>query len=252
VSERLVRRTDVGPVARLTLSRPEKLNAINAAMLRDLRSELEEIATDDSVRCVVLAGAGRSFCAGKDLSDVRDGIDYDPHPDAATIDMLEGLPQPTVGRIHGHCSTGGLELALACDLLVAAEDARIGDAHARHGIIPLWGMTVRLPERVGVAAAKRMIFTSAVVSGSEAAALGLVDQAVPATELDRAVDALTEAIASGSADTNRIVKLTLGSSPLRSARIGALEFERIRPFGVPRDRAERLAATIRQGERARD
>jgi enoyl-CoA hydratase/carnithine racemase len=246
VSERLVLRTDVGAVTWLILSRPEKLNAVNSAMLMDLRSHLEAIATDESVRCVVLGGAGRSFCAGKDLLDVRDGEGYDPRRDAATVDLLEALPQPTIGRIHGHCFTGGLELVLACDLLVAADDARMGDTHARYGIIPLWGMSVRLPERVGLAVAKRMMFTSAEVSGTEAAALGLVDRAVPAAELDQAVGALAEAIAAGSADSNRIVKRTLGSSPLRSARADALEFERSRPFGVPRDRAERLAAAVRR------
>lgn len=242
----LVLRTDAGATTTLTLSRPEKLNAISSAMLAELRTHLETIAADPSVRCVVLAGAGRSFCAGKDLSDVRDGDDYDPHADAATIDLLEGLPQPTIGRIHGHCFTGGLELVLACDLLVAAEDARIGDTHTRYGIIPLWGMSVRLPERVGLAVAKRMMFTSAEVSGTEAAGLGLVDRAVPAAELDQAVGELADAIAAGSPDSNRIIKRTLASSPLRSARVGALEFERSRPFGVPRDRAQRLAATARR------
>jgi enoyl-CoA hydratase len=241
----LVQRRDDGPVTWLTLSRPEKLNALTSAMLAALRAHLDVIATDDSVRCVVLAGAGRSFCAGKDLGSVRDGATYDPGEDAAAIDLLETLPQPTVGRIHGHCFTGGLELALACDLLIAADDARLADTHARYGLTPLWGMSVRLPERVGLAQAKTMMFTSVELSGTQAAAIGLVDRSVPLEDLDEAVNELGRAIAAGSPGSIAMMKRLLLAGPLREARSAALEFERSRPFGVPADRVSRLAATER-------
>jgi len=246
MADQLVVRTDEGAVTRLTLSRPDKLNALNSAMLRVLRTHLEAIAGDESVRCVVLAGAGRSFSAGKDLTDVRGGDDYDPTEDGSTVDFLDALPQPTIGRIQGHCFTGGLELVLACDLLVAADDARICDTHAKWGIIPLWGMSVRLPERVGLSAAKRMMFSSMEVSGKEAARIGLVDESVPLDQLDDAVDRLANGIAAGSGDSNRIVKRLVMASPLQDARAFALKLERERVHGMPRDRAERLEASQRR------
>src|SRR5690606_21454049 len=116
------------------------------------------------------------------------------HFEPETVDALEQLAQPTIARIHGHCYTGGLELALACDLLIADESARLGDTHGQWGLVPIWGMSVRLPERVGRSAAKELMFTSRRISGAEAAAIGLVDRCVPDAELDATVAALAAEI----------------------------------------------------------
>ena len=240
MSEPLVIRHDADGVATLTLNRPDKLNALNPAVFVQLREHLDAVAGDDSVRCVVLTGAGRAFCAGHDLNAIA-SHERAPskHFEPETIDALEQLPQPTIARIHGHCYTGGLELALACDLLVANESARLGDTHGQWGLVPIWGMSVRLPERVGRSTAKELMFTSRRISGAEAAAIGLVDRCVPDDELDTTVAALAAEIVANSAGTNRIVKRLLADRHERT-RAEALLHEREMPHGRPDDMADRL------------
>jgi enoyl-CoA hydratase/carnithine racemase len=154
--------------------------------------------------------------------------------------MLEAFPYPTVAGIRGHCVTGGLELALACDLLVCAEDARFGDTHARWGLVPTWGLTVRLPERVGHARAKELSFTGRIIDGRTAADIGLVDRCVPTDELEAAMASLTGQILANSRESTRISK-ALYRHRGTTERKAALEFERALPFGLPRDMAERLS-----------
>jgi len=150
MTDQLVTRHDADGVATLTLDRPEKLNALNPTVFVQLRAHIDAIAVDETVRCVVLTGAGRAFCAGHDLDAIATHERAPSrHFEPETVDAIEQLPQPTIARIHGHCYTGGLELALACDVLVADESARFGDTHGQWGLVPIWGMSVRLPERVG-------------------------------------------------------------------------------------------------------
>ncbi len=237
----LVFRADDNGLATLTLNRPEKLNALTPALFEELRAHIDDLAGDDSIGCVVLAGAGRSFCAGNDLGGISDGVRAPTkHYQAETIDALESLPQPTIARIHGHCFTGGLELALGCDLLIAAESAQLGDTHGQWGLVASWGMTVRLPERVGRARAKELMFTARRISGTDAAAIGLVNRAVPDDELDTEIDALTAEILASSWDTSRIDKAILADNR-NMDRAEALAYERSRPYGSPKDMAERLA-----------
>lgn len=239
-SDALVLRSDQDGVARLTLNRPDKLNALTPTVFVALREHLDAIAGDESVRCVVLAGSGRSFCAGHDLDAIAN---HDPAPskyfEPETIDVLDAMPQPTIAQIHGHCYTGGLELALACDLLIASESARLGDTHGQWGLVPVWGMSVRLPERVGRSTAKELMFTSRRIDGSEAARIGLVDRCVPEDKLDETVDALAQEIGANSAGTNRIVKALLQDRSERT-REQALLHERELPHGRPDDMAERM------------
>jgi enoyl-CoA hydratase len=241
MSDGLVLRGDREGVATLTLNRPDKLNALNDEVFVELSDHLRAIADDPAVRCVVLTGAGRSFCAGHDLDAIASGNPLDTErPFAAeTVDQLEDLPQPTIGRLHGHCLTGGLELALACDLLVAAESAKLGDTHGRWGFVPAWGMSVRLPARIGMSAAKELMFTSRRIDAAEAAKIGLVDRCVPDADLDRTVDALATEISANSAGSNRIVKRLL-SDGFAMSRREALVRERSLPYGLPDDMAERL------------
>jgi enoyl-CoA hydratase len=235
-----VLRQDRHGVATLLLNRPEKLNAISPEMFSDLRAHLEAIGTDDTVRCVVLAGMGRSFCAGHDLTSIAAGA-HGPsrHFEAETVDLLEQLPQPTIARLHGYCFTGGLELALACDLLVAGASTVLGDTHGQWGLVPVWGMSVRLPERVGLQTAKTLMFTSRRITAATALEMGLVIEVVDDDQLEAAVDALTAEICANSADTNRMVK-ALFAAEAGMSRQGALVFERSRPYGLPSDRDERL------------
>ncbi len=236
----LVVRTDHDGVCTLTLNRPDKLNALTPAVFVRLREHLDALATDSSVRCVVLTGAGRSFCAGHDLGSIASGEhapskDFEPE----TVDALEALPQPTIAKIHGHCYTGGLELALACDLLIAAESATLGDTHGQWGLVPIWGMSVRLPERVGRSTAKELMFTARRIDGGTAARLGLVDRVVADDRLDEAVQTLATEITANSAGTNRIVKRLIASQSDLD-RTEALIHERGLPFGRPDDMAERM------------
>ena len=237
----LVLRNDANGVATLTLNRPEKLNALNPPAFSALRAHLDAITTDESVRCVVLTGAGRSFCAGNDLESIAKGERHEtPLYAPETVDVLARLPQPTIAKIRGHCFTGGLELALACDLLVAGSTATLSDTHGKWGLAPVWGMSVRLTERVGPSKAKQMMFTARRVDAATALSIGLVDQAVDDADLDATVDALAAEITANSAGTNRIVK-RLVHDRLASTHDEALLHERTQPYGLPDDMAERMA-----------
>ncbi|MCP3937105.1 MAG: enoyl-CoA hydratase/isomerase family protein [Actinomycetia bacterium] len=238
----LVQRADEGSVTTLTLNRPEKLNALTPGVFVALRDHLDDIAADRSVGCVVLVGSGRSFCAGHDLDAIATGERAPSrHFESQTIEVLESLTKPTVARIHGHCYTGGLELALGCDLLVATDTATLGDTHGQWGLVPVWGMSVRLPERVGISMAKELMFTSRRIDGVEAQRIGLVDHCVPEAEIDGFISSLTGEITTNSWGTNRIVKQLLADRQQRT-RTDALGHERVRPHGMPEDNAERMRA----------
>ena len=239
--ELLVLRHDRDGLSTLTLNRPEKLNSLTPGVFVALHDHLEAIAVDVTVNCVVLQGAGRSFCAGHDLAAISTGERApSKHFEPETVDLLEQLPQPTIARLHGHCFTGGLELALACDILIAATNTKLGDTHGQWGLVPIWGMSVRLPERVGNSMAKQLMFTSRRISGATAHEIGLVDFAVPEDELDSEVARMAAEILMNSPGTNRRVKLLIADRSERT-RIDALLHERTLPHGLPEDMAERLA-----------
>lgn len=203
-----------GGLCRLTLANPDRLNVLSLATFQALDHHLSAVDWEQ-VGCVLLAGEGRSFCAGHDLAALASGEETSRETEwyeNRVIARLAELPCPVVGRIQGHCYTGGLELALACDLLVCADDARFADTHARFDLVPVWGLSQRLPRRVGAAKAKEMMFTGRSYSGREALAMGLVDQCVPAAELDAAVDALVRDILSASRRSLRFLKALLRES----------------------------------------
>jgi enoyl-CoA hydratase len=164
----------------VTLNRPESLNALSPDLFVELNTSIQEISNQtDSVACVILRGAGRCFSAGNDLKAVGQGIKAkEKFFQAKTIDLLENLPQPTIASVHGHCLTGALELALACDLMVTAESANLSDTHGKWGMVPGWGMSVRLPKRVGLLKAKEMMFTGLSVDGVQAVDIGLANKCV--------------------------------------------------------------------------
>ena len=236
----LVLRDDADGVAWLTLNRPEKLNALTPATFAELRAHVDAIAADENVGCVVLAGAGRSFCAGNDLNAIRNGERSPGNFDAETIDAIEALPQPTIAKIHGHCVTGGLELALACDLLITATSTRFGDTHGQWGLVPVWGMSVRLPERIGRSRAKELMFTARRINGTEAERIGLADRCVSEEALDATVAELAAELTASSWGTNRIAKALMRAESALP-RDEALAYERTLPYGRPPDTAERMS-----------
>ena len=242
MSDDLVLRSDVDGVTTLTLNRPDKLNAMNPAAFVELRNHIDAIGDDASVRVVVLKGAGRCFCAGNDLGSIAAGEKAPSrHYQAETIDALEALPQATIAQVHGHCYTGALELVLGCDLIICADDASIGDTHGQWGLIPVWGMSVRLPERVGVAKARELSFTARRITGIEAAQVGLAVRSVPLEELDAAVANTAGQIAANSSGTVSKMKRLITDSQ-NMARAEALLRERELPYGRPDDMEERMRA----------
>jgi enoyl-CoA hydratase/carnithine racemase len=236
----LVERSDAAAVATLTLNRPDKLNAINTDMFLELRRHIDDLAGDENVGAVVLTGAGEHFGAGNDLAQAG-GRGEGParHFKAETVDALEALPQTTIAKVRGYCLTGSLEVALGCDLIIAGESAQFADTHGRWGFVPAWGMSVRLPERIGVPRAKLMAVTGRRISGAEAAAWGLAQRCVPDPELDGVVAEICEQIVANSWDTNRMMK-KLYVDQAGMSRDAALKFERSAPYGMPRDMQERL------------
>lgn len=237
----LVLRSDANGVATLTLNRPEALNALSPSLFVELRSHLDAIAAaTDSVGCVVLRGAGRCFSAGNDIKAIQAGERApSPHFQAETLDAIEALPQPVIAQVHGYCYTGALELVLACDLCVAAESTRFADTHGRWSMTPTWGMSQRLPRRIGALRAKQMMFTGQPIDGAAGAAIGLVNQCLPDAELESAVATLAGAIVANSWHTLRADKRLVNEGQRYTLAEG-LAFERRTSPGAGPDMAERL------------
>ena len=203
-----VRYSVEGRIATLTLNRPDRLNAIDRHMPRQIREGVERANADDAVHVIVVTGSGRAFCAGYDLKDYAEAPGGNPGvqsmPWDPTVDFkmmfrntedfmsLWRSHKPTVAKVRGHAVAGGSDIALCCDLVVMAEDARIGYPPAR-----VWGCptTAMWVYRLGAERAKRMLLTGDVVTGTEAAAMGLVVAAVPESELDAHVAALAARMA---------------------------------------------------------
>ena len=206
--EQTVTRVDRNGAAILTLNRPDKLNSLNVTMFRELRAHVDAIASEtDKVGLVVLRGAGKCFSAGHDLKDIAAG-EKPPKPwyQGETIERLANLPQPVISAVHGHCYTGALELALAGDLIVASANAKFADTHARWALTPVWGLSQRLPRRVGEAKAKEMMLTCATYSGAQAQAMGLANFCFPDETFDADLDALIAGILANSWFSHRANK----------------------------------------------
>lgn len=199
----LVRRDDSAGIATLTLNRPDQRNAVNRALFREFRNHVRDLQQDSSVGVVVLRGAGDGFCAGHDLKEGghKDALGW-LRQEVLTLEMLTSLRQPVIAQVHGWCFTGGLEMALSADFIVAGESARFGDTHGKWGLVPGWGMSQRLPRRVGQAMALELMLTCRTVEGREAAAIGLANRCVPDSELEGAVRALAEQILANSWHSN--------------------------------------------------
>lgn len=199
--------TTVDGLCRITLNRPEKLNALAAASFRELSAHLDGI-DPDQVGCVLLAGAGRSFCAGHDLDDIASGAEDGDvrRMETGVVERLATLPMPVVAAVQGHCMTGGLELVLAADIIIAGEGARFADTHAKWDLVPIWGLSQRLPRRIGQARAYEMMFASRTYSGIEAAAMGLANFSVPDADLAAEADRFCRDVLANSRRANRAMK----------------------------------------------
>jgi enoyl-CoA hydratase len=233
-------------VATVLLSRPEVLNAITRTMLEELIVALDVIAEDASVQVVVLTGAGKAFSAGVDLKALGgrtlDGGavgDYLDAPARQVIDRLTTIPKIVIARVNGFCFTGALELVLACDLVVVANEARLGDTHAKWGLRPTWGMSQRLARMVGIARARELSYTARTFTGAEAAEWGLATRAVPLDQLDSVVDDLARQLLANSVGSLVAYK-DLYRHSLDSGQAEGLEYEATTRFVIA-DTGQRLA-----------
>jgi enoyl-CoA hydratase len=210
----LVERDD--GVALVTLNRPEAMNALSTALRGALARAFRELAEDTAIGAIIVTGVGRAFCAGLDLKEMG-GETQPAQPSDATgpaamieegdmIAALRACPVPVIGAVNGFAITGGFELALACDFLIASSEARFADTHARVGIVPGWGISQLLPRWVGPGRARELAFTGNFLGAEQACAWGLVNRVVASDELLPTCRRLARDILSCDARTVREIK----------------------------------------------
>jgi enoyl-CoA hydratase len=195
---------------RLTLNRPAKLNAISAELRDALTAAIADAAADERVRVIAIAGAGRAFCSGYDLSEAAPPTAWDWRDvlarDVEATLAVWSCPKPVIAQVHGYALAGGLELAMACDLIVAADDAQLGEPEIRFGSAPV---TLLMPFVIGQKRTRELLLTGDLISATEAERIGLINRVVPAAELGAAVDALAEKLARVPPDVMAPTKLML-------------------------------------------
>jgi enoyl-CoA hydratase len=219
------------------------LNALNHEVFAQLKTAIESVAASgDEVGCVVLSGSGKAFSAGHDLNDISSG-DEAQHADfeASVLELLASLPQPVIAQVHGYCFTGALELALAADLIFVDSDTKLADTHSKWGLSPIWGMTQRLPRRIGAARAKDMMFSSRLIGAEEALRIGLVDRVAPAGGLTDAVNDYAQAVAANSSHSHQVCKQIIEATDGFRIHEG-LDYEYTNSPGACKDMDQRLAS----------
>jgi enoyl-CoA hydratase/carnithine racemase len=236
----LVLRSDADGVATLTINRAEKRNALNIDVFAALAGHIDALETQtETIGVVVVRGAGVAFSAGADL-----GKQQKPpfaFYQAKTLERLAALPQPVIAAVHGVCFAGGLELALAADLIFASEGASFADLHGRWGLVPGWGLSQRLPRRIGTHRARMMSFTGRRIDGRTAERIGLAEFCVPDADFDKELSALAAEVAGQSWHSLRGYKrLYVDSQDLPLAE--GLGHEIYRSPGRAPDVAERIGS----------
>jgi enoyl-CoA hydratase len=189
-------------IAIVTLNRPEAMNALSRALRAELAAAMRAVDADDAVRCVILTGAGeRAFTAGLDLKELGTdtsnlGAANATSAEENPVKAIEQCRKPVIGAINGVAITGGFEVAIACDILIASTNARFADTHARVGILPGWGLSQKLSRIIGISRAKQLSFSGNFLDADTACAWGLVNSVVPADELMTHAKGLARDIAS--------------------------------------------------------
>ncbi len=206
-----------GAVGLITINRPDKRNALDAPMRTALLAAFDRMRDDDAVRCVVLTGAGtKAFVAG---ADVTEFVGRTPHDVLKTLlqapsifDAADAFPKPLIAMINGYALGSGLELAMACDIRIASETARLGQPEVNLGMMPGGGATQRLPRLVGLGNAFKLLYTGQIIDAQEALTIGLVDEVVPARELKSRAMLLAGMIASKSLPALSLIKEAIRAS----------------------------------------
>jgi len=242
----LVLREDRDGVAILTLNRPDKLNALSNAVFEALDGHLRTIARQSSkIGLVILRGSAGNFSSGYDMAEIVQSVraHAKPHYESEVIEFLANLPQPVIAVIEGQCCTGALELALACDLIVAAESARFSEAYSRWGLTPIWGLSLRLPRRVGSARAREIMFTGRTYDGRRAEQINLANYCFADSALEAELARLAADILANSWYSNQVCKRVLietDALPLHEAH----GLEIFKNEGLAPDAEQRLRAFL--------
>jgi enoyl-CoA hydratase len=235
-------------VAVVTLNRPDRRNALSADLLAALRASVAELDASPDVRAIVLTGADPAFCAGLDLAELGDGDS--PLRAAGSSPVLPSLSTVLIGAVNGAAVTGGLELALACDFLIASERARFADTHARVGIMPGWGLSYALPEAVGLRRARQMSATGNFVDARTARAWGLVNEVVAHEQVLDVALRLAADVATNDPAAVQAIFATYRSQVIGEAAAGIEQAAQVRWHTAGIDRAEvarRREAVIARG-----
>jgi 2-(1,2-epoxy-1,2-dihydrophenyl)acetyl-CoA isomerase len=220
-------------VATVTLNRPDALNALNSTLVEELQKALAEAAGDPEVRCVVVTGAGRGFCAGADLAQLEDAYKAGEPP--ALGDMLRaryhpvilpivGMEKPVVASVNGVAAGAGASLALACDFRIASDKAKFFQAFVKVGLVPDSGSTYFLPRLLGIAKATELAMLGEIVGADEALRIGMVTKVVPADDLEKETKALADLLASGPTRSYALTKKALRFGAVQDLE-SALEYE---------------------------
>ena len=251
--------TDAGAVRTLTLNRPSARNALTGAMRRGIADAVQAADLDPGVSVLVLTGVDPAFCAGVDLNEINAGQAEDAVPPKRAADgsvrrsgpsvgaAVRAVQKPVIAAVNGACFTGGLELALSCDIIVASDRATFADTHARFGLVPYWGMSALLPQRVGVGRARWMSLTSRIVGAADALRTGLADEVVAHDDLGSHVAATAADIAAAAPAAVMAAQrlYDLGSRFELEARL-ALEAEIAEGFAFDKEDFDRRLAARRR------
>jgi len=239
----LVLRENREGAAILTLNRPEKLNALSKDMVAALEAHVESLERETkTIGLVILRGAAGNFSSGHDMNEVASQVKAHakPHYYVEVIDKVANLPQPVIAAVQGQCSTGALELALAADLIVAGASACFTDAYARWGLTPIWGLSLRLPHRIGTAKAAEMMYTSRSYSGAEAFEMHLANFCFADDQFEAELARLAGDILANSWYSNQVDKRALLESDGLTLR-AAHSLNLFKNEGLAPDAAQRVA-----------
>jgi enoyl-CoA hydratase/carnithine racemase len=211
-------------VAKITLNRPEVLNCLNKAMVIDIGNALDDADKDDSIGTIVITGSGRAFCTGMDLKFAKEELntiqaqhDFFIFANEIMMRKLEKIRKPVIAGVNGLAIAGGFELLLNVDLVIAAEDAVIGDYHMQRGLLAAGGAYFRLPLLIGLRRAKELMFTGKTITSKEAEQIGLVNSVVPQDMLESVVDSLAKDLAEKSPVAMKIAKSLINNTVLVDA-----------------------------------
>ena len=227
----------------ITLNRPTALNALIPAVVNGIDAALDEVEKHPEVCAIVVTGNGRAFSAGADLKFIRESSGGNPRALQdflqgiyVTFNRLEHFPRPIIAAVNGLALAGGIELVLCCDLVIAAESAKLGDAHANFGLIPGGGSSARLPRKIGPNRAKYLMYTGEFLSAHELMAMGLVNEVVPDDELASAVEKVVTKLSHksplGLARMKYLVDDGLNQSEDTALRLELSLFQ-LRPEAIP-------------------